>query len=101
MRVVCSNPRRPYLSSQLLGFFIFLLSQFFLVTQFSRCVIIYNKKKKGQKVKAHNLYPHTLSCGGYDELWEKMMQDKMKEVKASQSDSLLISCSTSISTLTS
>ncbi|KAL5168114.1 hypothetical protein HKD37_11G030342 [Glycine soja] len=49
------------------------------------------KRKKAQEVQANNLYPHTLSCGGYQKLEENMMQEKAKKVQeASQLDHSLV-----------
>ncbi|KAG5061452.1 hypothetical protein JHK87_002481 [Glycine soja] len=45
------------------------------------------KRKKAQEAQANNLYPHTLSCGGYQKLEENMMQEKVKQIQeASQLD---------------
>lgn len=41
------------------------------------------KSQKGRDTVANNLYPHTLSRGGYDYLEDKMMDEKRKRMEDS------------------
>lgn len=55
------------------------------------CYCYQEKRKQAQEVQSKNLYPHTLSRGGYGLLREKILEEKEKQIQeASQSDFSLV-----------